>query len=66
LILPEGEAAFPREVPAEASRPRSVPQVPSAGSLLIGFRFLRVPILALRPVFGSLAGSLILRLAASN
>ena len=25
----EGEAAFPREVPAEALRPRSVPQVPS-------------------------------------
>ena len=31
LILPEGETAFPREVPAEASRPRSVPQVPSQG-----------------------------------
>ncbi len=62
----EGEAAFPREVPAEASRPRSVPQVPCARSLLIGLGFLRVPILALRPVFGSLAGSFFLRLAASN
>lgn len=37
-----------------------------AGSLLIRFRFLRVPSLALRPVFGSLAGSFLLGLAASN
>jgi hypothetical protein len=29
LVLPEGETAVPREVPAEALRPRSVPQVPS-------------------------------------
>ncbi len=29
LVLPKGETAFPREVPAEALRPRSVPQVPS-------------------------------------
>ncbi len=43
LVLPEGETAFPREVPAEASRPRSVPQVPSqdhcwSGSGSCGFR----------------------------
>ncbi len=43
LILPEGETAFPREVPAEALRPRSVPQVPSqeycySGSGPCGFR----------------------------
>lgn len=41
----EGEAAFPREVPAEALRPRSVPQVPSqeycySGSGSCGFRAL--------------------------
>ena len=45
LILPEGETAFPREVPAEALRPRSVPQVPSqeycySGSSPCGFRAL--------------------------
>lgn len=39
----EGETAFPREVPAEALRPRSVPQVPSqeyrySGSGPCGFR----------------------------
>jgi hypothetical protein len=39
----EGETAFPREVPAEALRPRSVPQVPSqeycySGSGSCGFR----------------------------
>ena len=43
LVLPEGETAFPREVPAEALRPRSVPQVPSqnhcwSGSGSCGFR----------------------------
>jgi hypothetical protein len=41
----EGETAFPREVPAEALRPRSVPQVPSqeycySGSGSCGFRAL--------------------------
>ena len=41
----EGETAFPREVPAEALRPRSVPQVPSqdhcwSGSGSCGFRSL--------------------------
>ena len=45
LVLPEGETAFPREVPAEALRPRSVPQVPSqdhrwSGSGSCGFRSL--------------------------
>jgi hypothetical protein len=37
----EGETAFPREVPAEALRPRSVPQVSSpdkSGSVPCGFR----------------------------
>jgi hypothetical protein len=29
FVSPESEARFPREVPAEALRPRSVPQVPS-------------------------------------
>lgn len=37
-----------------------------AGPLLVRFRFLRVPILALRPVFGSLAGSFPFGLAASR
>jgi hypothetical protein len=39
----EGETAFPREVPAEASRPRSVPQVSEpneSGSVPCGFRAL--------------------------
>ncbi|MEA3064759.1 MAG: hypothetical protein QOJ27_1205 [Sphingomonadales bacterium] len=37
-----------------------------AGISLFRFRFLRVPLLALRPDFGSLAGSSLLRLAASK
>jgi hypothetical protein len=43
FVRPEGPIYFPREVPAEALRPRSVPQVPSqeycySGSGSCGFR----------------------------
>ncbi len=57
----EGEIAFPREVPAEALRPRSVPQVPCAKIIADP-----VPVPAgsapcLAAGFGSLAGSFLLK-----
>jgi hypothetical protein len=66
LVLPEGETAFPREVPAEALRPRSVPQVPRSGNIAIPVRVPAGSAPRLAAGFGSLAGSVRLRLATST
>ena len=59
-VLPEGETAFPREVPAEALRPRSVPQVPRSRNIAIPVRVPAGSAPRLAAGFGSLAGSFLL------
>ena len=62
----KGETAFPREVPAEALRPRSVPQVPRSMNIAIPVRVPAGSAPCLAAGFGSLAGPVRLRLATST